>query len=202
MHLNFLLSLVALRLTSAFEQLQIDDGNYQNLTCAYPNLSKHPDVFGIIPTNCSGHLPHSVLSSMEQYSKSRAQKVGSRKILLIPDDFLVTCLLDVAYTPFWRALGYSDRLRLQLSFALEQLLRLDQDGSLRLKATLEMHWNEPHLQWNSTDVPPSIAAQCANLLFLYSFVLCLQRIFAVPGSSARTYSYSPVPNRIPITLNE
>ena len=162
MHFIFLLWLESFLLTSAFEQLQTDDGNNQNLA-HYLTLSKHPDVFGIIPTNCSGHVPPSVLSSMEQYSKSRAQKAGGRKTLLIPDDFLVTCLLNVEYMPFWRALGYSDRLHLQLSFALEQMLRLDQDGSLRLKATLEMDWNEPHLQWNTTDVPPSIAVQCAHL---------------------------------------
>ena len=70
MHLNYLLLFVAMRLTSVFEQLQTDDGNNQNLTYAYLNLSRHPDVLGIIPTNCSGHLPQSLLSSMEQYSKT------------------------------------------------------------------------------------------------------------------------------------
>lgn len=150
-HLISLLLMVTMSSTSASDQLQSDGGEYLN-------PAKNPNVFGISRANCSDYLPQGVLTAMEQYSQSHRQQAKS---LLIPDDYLVACLLNVSYTPFWRALGYSDPLRLQLSFALEQLLRLDQDGTLSLKATLEMDWNEPHLQWDNVAVPPSIAPQCA-----------------------------------------
>lgn len=155
----------AIRSTSSSEQ-----PNAQGIGLSYLNLSAHPEVYGIGSTNCSAHLPQNVFRAIERYSKSQHQHAPqqSRNISLIPDDFLVECLLNVSYMPFWRALGYSDRLRLQLAFALEQLLELELDGTLTLKATLEMRWNEPHLQWNIAAVPLSIAAQCATTA---SFIL-------------------------------